>query len=311
MEQKSSTRSKVGVRWTQIQIKAAVESADAITNYLFENEAVGLEIQEDNDEHTLLVYFPQDDLMALRLRNLQRFISKLPNFGLPGEESVTVEMRAYDSQEWADSWRSAFPPQQIGNQVIVAPTWHHTEFSDQDEAQSDNSKILIRLDPGMAFGTGHHPTTRLSLLLLSSIEFKGREVVADVGTGSGILSILAVKMGAKKVVAIDIDETALNVAEHNFMVNNVDDKTDLRHSHGLDKTSEKFHLIVANIISQVILPMIPIYPKYLRKHGKLILSGILENESQTIRKVLRDNGFRCLKERQQNEWIGILAQKGN
>ena len=64
-------------------------------------------------------------------------------------------MRAYDSQEWADSWRSAFPPQQIGNQVIVAPTWHHTEFSDQDEAQSDNSKILIRLDPGMAFGTGH------------------------------------------------------------------------------------------------------------------------------------------------------------
>jgi len=98
MEQKSSTRSKVGVRWTQIQIKTAVESADAIANYLFEIEAVGLEIQEDNDQHTLLVYFPQDDLTALRLRNLQRFVSKLPNFGLPGEESVTIEMRAYDSQ---------------------------------------------------------------------------------------------------------------------------------------------------------------------------------------------------------------------
>ncbi|MDP7280321.1 MAG: 50S ribosomal protein L11 methyltransferase [Candidatus Poribacteria bacterium] len=311
MEQKSSTRSKVGVRWTQIQVKTAVESADAIANYLFENEAVGLEIQEGNDQHTLLVYFPQDDLMTLRLRNLQRFISKLPNFGLPGEGFVTIEMRAYDSQDWGDSWRAAFPPQQIGTQVIVAPTWHHTEFTDQDEAKSDNSKILIRLDPGMAFGTGHHPTTRLSLLLLSDLEFKGREVVADIGTGSGILSILAVKMGVKKVVAIDIDETALNVAEHNFVVNDVVNKTDLRHSHGLDNTSEKFHLIIANIISQVILPMIPLYPKYLRKHGKLILSGILENESQTIRKALRDNGFRCLKERKQNEWIGILAQKGS
>ena len=308
MEEKSFLQT--GGRWTQVKIKTARASADAIANYLFDHQAIGLEIQEDNDEYnTLLAYFPQDDLTTMRLRNLRRFIAKLPSFGLPGEESITIEMQAYDSQDWANSWRAAFPPQEIGDHVVVAPTWHQIEES--ESSQSETEKILIRLDPGMAFGTGHHPTTRLSLHLLSSLSFKGREMVADIGTGSGILSILAVKMGAKKVIALDIDETALNVAEHNFVVNGIKDHVDLRQSEGLANITGKFHLIIANIVSQVILPMIPSYPQYLRKGGKLILSGILDSESQTIRTALRDHGFQCLQVRQQDEWVGILAQKGN
>ena len=314
MEQKSFLQT--GGRWTQVKIKTAIASADAIANYLFDHQAVGLEIQENNDEYsTLLAYFPQDDLTTMRLRNLRRFIAKLPSFGLPGEESITIEMRAYDSQDWANSWRSAFPPQEIGDHVVVAPTWHQMEEDEpQDDELGDQSgteKILIRLDPGMAFGTGHHPTTRLSLHLLSGLSFKRREIVADIGTGSGILSILAVKMGAKKVIALDIDETALNVAEHNFVVNGIKDHVDLRQSEGLVNLTGKFHLIISNIVSQVILPMIPSYPQYLRKGGKLILSGILDSESQTIRTALRDHGFQCLQVRQQDEWVGILAQKGN
>ena len=118
-------------------------------------------------------------------------------------------------------------------------------------------------------------------------------------------------MGAKKVIALDIDETALNVAEHNFVVNGIKDHVDLRQSEGLVNLTGKFHLIISNIVSQVILPMIPSYPQYLRKGGKLILSGILDSESQTIRTALRDHGFQCLQVRQQDEWVGILAQKGN
>ena len=309
MGKKTSTRT--GGRWTQVQITTAIASSDAIANYLFDNQAVGLEIKEEDEQIILLAYFPQDDLTSVRLGNLRRFISKLSNFGLPGEESITIEMRAYDSQDWANNWRSAFPPQEIGDHVVVAPTWHKIEEDESLDDQSLTDKILIRLDPGMAFGTGHHPTTRLSLHLLSNLSFKGREIVVDIGTGSGILSILAVKMGAKKVMALDIDETALNVAEHNFVVNDIKDRVDLRQSEGLKNIAGKFHLIIANIVSQVILPMIPIYPQYLRKKGKLILSGILESESQNIRTALRDNGFQCLQVRQQDEWVGILAQKGD
>ena len=199
------------------------------------------------------------------------------------------------------------------------------------------SEILIRLDPGMAFGTGQHATTQLALELLEAAIKEG-DVVADIGTGSGILAIAAAKLGAKRVDAVDLDVTTIPIAQSNIQLNKVELIVHLYHGDGLnvlekqmsstppertgmkDLSSPKYPLTVANILTKVILPMIPKCPKFLEPEGKLILSGILIQEALQVETQLRSNGFRVLEVRQLKEnheltqtgenWVGILAQMG-
>ena len=181
-------------------------------------------------------------------------------------------------------------------------------------------RFLIRLDPGMAFGTGQHPTTQLALELLE-ISIKGSDVVADIGTGSGILAIAAAKLGAKRVDAVDLDATTIPIAQSNIQLNKVESVIHLHQGDGLNALErQKYPLIVANILTKVILPMIPICPKFLEPAGRLILSGILATEASQIEAQLEANGFRVLETRQLKEsheltqsgenWVGILAQMG-
>ena len=180
------------------------------------------------------------------------------------------------------------------------------------------SEILIRLDPGMAFGTGQHSTTQLALELLE-ISIKDSDVVADIGTGSGILAIAAAKLRAKRVDAVDLDRTTIPIAQRNIQLNEVESIIHLYHGDGLNALErQKYPLIVANILTKVLLPMIPICPKFLEPAGRLILSGILATEASQIKAQLKAYGFQVLEVRQLKEnheltqsgedWVGILAQ---
>ena len=289
------------IKWAQITVETSEESSGAIENYLFDQKTAGVEIKTDPDKQnqtTLIAYFPVSDLVGARVINLRNFIKKLPSFGLSAE-NTEVHLRSVPNENWSENWRSAFPPQTIGERIIIAPTWHRVETS--------NDEVLIRLNPGMAFGTGHHPTTQLSILLLEEV-VKSGETVADIGTGSGILAIVAAKLGAQKIYAVDLDKKAAEIAEENCRHNSVEDIIDVKQMDRFSELNQKFNLIVANILTKVILPMIPQAPKYLKSGGHLILSGIMENEIYKVKTELISNKFECLKTRQHNEWFAILAR---
>ena len=321
------------MKWAQVTITTSQEASEAVANYLFERDATGIEIRDNPSSNsptiTLISYFPADDLIGERVRDLREFLANLtqvalnPNQPVPISASgssgagidtqpAKVTLRSIEEANWSEQWRSAFPPQKIGKRLVIAPTW--------DDIVPQPSEVLIRLDPGMAFGTGQHPTTQLALELLEAA-IKAGDVVADIGTGSGLLAIAAAKLGAKRVDAVDLDATTIPIARNNIQLNKVESVIRLHQGDGLNALErQKYPLIVANILTKVLLPMIPRCPKFLEPAGRLILSGILVQEAQQIEAQLEANGFRVLETRQLKErsettqgdenWVGILAQMG-
>ena len=202
--------------------------------------------------------------------------------------------------DWAESWKQYYKPIPLGR-VTVVPAWEKYEAKD--------GEVTISMDPGMAFGTGTHETTRLCLLLLQD-EVKGGERVLDVGTGSGILSIAASKLGAKTANAYDIDPVAVKVARENVRDNGCEgvsvDVSDLLR--GVDLSGGKYNLCVANIVADIILRMLPDVRTYLEDGAPLILSGIIAPSADAVRLGLSENGFSIEREISENDWVAMLAR---
>ena len=290
------------MKWVQLTVTISPEASEAVANQLFDLDALGVEIRDaqppSSQSAILISYYPMDDLVGDRIQKVQRFIDLLPEWDLPvGQASITL--KAIQDTDWTEEWRSAFPPRRIGNRIIVAPTWV--------EILPKPSEVLIRLDPGMAFGTGHHPTTCFSIRLLEET-IKGNEVLADIGTGSGILSIAAAKLGVRRVDAVDLDETTLPVASKNFQLNDVESVVRLQAGNGLDACAGEYDVIIANILTKVLLPMIPEFPQFLNAGSVVILSGIMTQEAAQVVKVLKLHQLFPIKIEQDEEWVGISAK---
>ena len=288
--------------WARIRVTTSHDASEAVANCLFEMKATGVEFRSiDDNRVNLIAYYPLDDRLSTRMQKLRAFLAALPKWGIqPGP--ATINLKHVKSEKWAEAWKAAFPPQRIGKRILVVPTWHETSHNETD--------ILIRLDPGMAFGTGYHPTTRLSLELLENT-VKIDDRVADIGTGSGILSIAAVKLGAKQVDAIEIDPTAIPVAAENFQTNGVTQKVSLSQGDGLKRIEGKYHLVIGNILTKAILPIIPNCPLRLQPGGSVIFSGILETELEQIQSVLTENNFGVTQivteEEDKITWVAVKA----
>ncbi len=298
------------MHWAQMTVTTSHEASEAVANYLFQLNALGVEFKDDAAATTrLIAYYPLDDRVGAKVQKLRDFLAQLPTWGIePHPAQVTLKQVA--SEAWEEAWKAAFPPQRVGKRLLIAPTWE-----DIAPAETD---ILIRLDPGMAFGTGYHPTTRLSLELLEGA-VKGCAVanraysVADIGTGSGILTIAAVKLGAKHVDAIELDAAAIPVAESNFRNNGVHSQVQLLQGDGLKGQRGTYHLIVGNILTKVILPIIPDCVPRLHPEGHVIFSGILETELAQVKSVLEAHRFECLQVAREPEdditWVAVLARR--
>ena len=291
------------MNWAQITVTASHDASEAVANYLFEMDAFGIEMKDATDSTTsLIAYYPLDDRLNTRVGKLRNFLSKLPTWGLPSHPAK-IDLKRVESKDWTEAWKSSFAPQRIGKRLLIAPTW--------SDIAPDETEILIRLDPGMAFGTGYHPTTRLSLELLEQT-IEPDQNVADIGTGSGILAIAAVKLGAKYVDAVELDPTAIPVAETNFAINDATEKISLYQGDGIKTVQGKYHLIVGNILTKVILPIIPYCPSRLHLEGNVIFSGILESELKQVQEVLSENGLRCIDVTHEAEegvmWVALRAQ---
>ena len=296
------------MKWTEITITTSYEAYESVSNFLLELGANGVLINDEysqtptNDASssvTLVTHFPTDDLVGTRIAKINTFLEELQAVGLE-IKPAQIEIKSIKDEKWAESWKAAFPPKQIGRRFIVSPRWNKITPSSE--------QIIIWLDPGMAFGTGYHPTTQLALCLLEEV-ISGGEEVADIGTGSGILAIAAAKLGANKIIATDIDKTVLPIAQGNTRINSVEGKIEVVRGNAFESLSGRYDVIVVNILTKIILPIIPDCPHYLNANGSLIFSGISEEEMPKIESAAKFNGFHIIKTLTKENWVGVLLSR--
>lgn len=203
-------------------------------------------------------------------------------------------------QNWNETWEQSIQPQRIGP-FLVKPTW--------SGEQPSADEILLEIDPKMAFGTGYHATTRLMLKQLSGMELKGKRVL-DAGTGTGILAIAAVKLGAKQAVGFDVDPWSEVNARENALINQADDKIVIRFG-GMEQVDDEeiFDVTLANINRNVILELIPDLVKHTSEGGIICLSGLLDSDEDIIRSRLKDEPVEVVDFRQEEEWILFSLEK--
>jgi ribosomal protein L11 methyltransferase len=288
------------LKLVRIDVDALSEAEDIISYLFLEMGAGGVQIEDiKSGKIRVSAYFPMDDNVGERVFSLRRSLDDIimqnPNIGDP-----KISLKRVEDSEWTESWRSFFKPILIGERTIVYQSWENIgEFSSRD--------VRIQIDPGMAFGTGNHATTTLSLGLLEKV-IKGGEKVIDLGTGSGILAISAIKLGADNVTAIDIDEKSVEVAKENANINGVGDKIKVICGDLLTVVDDKYDVIICNILTKIILPLIPSIKDYLNPNGSLILSGIMDSEAFQIEDKLSEEKFTILEKIQKDEWVAYKVE---
>lgn len=222
--------------------------------------------------------------------------TRLPALGI----SATISFEGINEDDWAESWKQYYKPVPLGK-VTIVPAW--------EKYDAKEGEVIIRMDPGMAFGTGTHETTRLVIRLMQDLPIEGKRVL-DVGTGSGILSICASKLGAKSCNAYDIDPVAVKVARENAIADGCDNITvgvsDLLR--GVDLAGGKYDFCVANIVADIIIRMLPDVRSYVESDSPLILSGIIGERADEVREAVIKTGFTVEKEIKENDWVGMLVR---
>jgi ribosomal protein L11 methyltransferase len=288
-------------RWLVIELSIPIELKEAVSNFLIEQGASGIEeLEGDVKRERLRTYFPQDGKETGVLFALRRYLKSLEKIA-PEIPRARIQIASLPEQDWSENWKRFFKPVQVTPRFVVKPPWSKVRLKKGQSA--------IDIIPGMAFGTGTHATTLLSIQALEeTIKRKGL-CVLDVGTGSGILSIIAAKLEAREVWGIDIDGVAVENARENVEKNRVSDVVRTRKGSIAD-LRRKFDVVVANIDLKSLRRMRKPLLHHLKKRGFLILSGILEQDKERIRRHYLETGFlRSIKVTQQGEWVCLTFEK--
>ena len=251
-------------------------------------------LNADKDTVRVSLFVPEE-------KNLSEYVSFLKDRFSALGISASISTDGMNEEDWAESWKQYYKPIPLGK-VTIVPAWESYEAKD--------GEVIIKMDPGMAFGTGTHETTRLVMKIMQD-EIHGGERVLDVGTGSGILSICASKLGAKSCNAYDIDPVAVKIAKENAEADGCDNITvgvsDLLR--GVDTSGGKYDFCVANIVADIIIRMLPDIKDYLTADAPLILSGIISMRADDVRASISENGFRIIREEKENDWLAIMVKK--
>jgi ribosomal protein L11 methyltransferase len=211
-----------------------------------------------------------------------------------------IVCRDIDETDWAESWKAYFWPQKIGRRIVIKPSWR--EYSPRPD------DIIVEIDPGMAFGTGTHPTTCLCLQMIETYLQKGVTFL-DVGTGSGILMAAAAKLGAARVTGIDNDVLAAEIAGKNLLLNNIDPKKfEILAGDLAESVKEKFHFVAANILTEAIIRLLDQVRNILIAGGVFVCSGIIEENKDLILLKMKTLGFDILEAAVQEKWVAIAGR---
>ncbi|WP_027627865.1 50S ribosomal protein L11 methyltransferase [Ruminiclostridium cellobioparum] len=309
------------MKWYEIRISTTDEASDAVAEMLTTMGAGGVaikdpfDIRKEIEKPGTLDYADDDFLEALGedviisayfqngldindllkqindgLMNISQFLDT--GKGLEGYGEV-------DDEDWSTAWKKYYKPFRLTDRIVIKPTW--------EEYRAEENDIIVEMDPGMAFGTGTHETTQMCSILLDKYMSTNHDVL-DVGCGTGILSIIASKLGAKKIEAIDIDEVAVRVAKENIEINGEAGKIKAFQAvlSDLKAGDEKFDIIVANIIANVIIDLSSLIPYYLKKNSLFITSGIIKERKQDVIDACLKNGMSFIDDLEMGEWVAMV-----
>ena len=248
------------------------------------------ELLERDRTHSLIHVYIKQEKAALEC--VEFIKERLDSEGIEHEISIV----GVNEEDWANNWKQYYHTQRIGKRIVVTPSWEEYTPSGDD--------VQMRLDPGMAFGTGTHDTTRLCLELLEECVTPETRIL-DVGTGSGILSVGGVLLGAPSALGVDIDPVAVKVANENAEINEVQDKTEFVCGDLTDKVHGKFEIVTANIVADVIIRLLSTVKNYLLKGGVLIVSGIIDTRADEVENACHEAGFVTEKRLEHGGWVAI------
>ena len=311
------------MKWNEVKVETASEAVEAVANILMEAGASGVAIEDaldvenfhsdaygelltkDDFAHIkegalVMAYFPETVFLPEQLPFIQAQITKLSDFGLAiGKNTLTVSEVA--EEDWATAWKKYYHPVRVTRCLTIVPSW------ESYQPVTDDEKVIL-LDPGMAFGTGTHPTTNLTLQALE-VTLRGGETVLDVGTGSGVLSIASKYYGAKEVHAFDLDSVAVAAAQENMDLNPVAKDVKVSVNDLLAGISIEADVIVANILADIIVRMIPDAARLLKPEGRFIVSGIISEKQPMILAEMQAHGFELTQLFTQKDWHALIFKK--
>ena len=311
------------MKWSELSIHTTNEAVEAVSNILHEAGASGVVI-EDSDELgreredifgeiyslnpddfpvdgvRVKAYLAETSFLLETVEEIKLAINNLTKFDIDlGHNVVTVQ--EVDEEDWATAWKKYYHPVKISNRFTIVPTWEDYERVNTDE-------LIIELDPGMAFGTGTHPTTVMCLQALEKTVQSASSVI-DVGTGSGVLSIGAAKLGASKIHALDLDEVAVRSAIENIALNKVNDIVQVTHGNLLDNVDEQADIVVANILAEIIMTFTDDAFTIVKDGGLFITSGIIATKKEDVRESLQQAGFEIEEVMMMEDWVTIISRK--
>ena len=309
-----------------VQIENNVQLTDEELNQMYADFKKELPEDDGSCDVSFFIEFSEDENEQLKvsqmLEELKGILAEAPS--LYGIDPVTLEKEEMDSVDWENNWKEYFKPFRV-DAILITPTWEEIPdnadvLENKGGSKTEETKIntIIKIDPGMAFGTGTHETTRLCLRGLRNY-IKPGDKILDLGCGSGILGIGSIKMNAGSVTSIDIDEQAVKVAIENFEINEVDKEVsnfyvgDVVNDEEVKKeimSRGPFDIVVVNILADVINLMMPTLDQYLRKDGILITSGILDVKEQLIRDAIDNNpNLELVDVFPDGDWVRITAKR--
>lgn len=310
------------MKWAEISIQTSHEATEAVANIFHELGSSGVVIEDpelvnsyrrsgawdytdipeiaDTETVTVKAYLPADEQLDEKLRLFKRLFDELSIHNLDSGSGI-FNCNEVNEEDWATSWKEYFHPIKVGERIVIKPSW--------EEYQPEVDDQVIELDPGMAFGTGTHHTTAMCCRCLEEIIAPGNNVF-DIGTGSGILSIAAAKLGAASVKAVDLDSVAVRIANENVKINNVQNIVTVAHGDLLTGVTGKADVIIANIIADIIIKMVPDIPRYLNENGYFIASGIISERMGDVTSAIVEQNLIVEKVVEEGGWVALVVRKG-
>ena len=285
------------MRWAEMSVLCASEASDAVS-YAFLEAGCGGVMTQGAEILTVTGSLPVTDELGGKIDALMNHLDRLPEFGLPAlVEGLTL--RYAEDEDWANAWKQYFKPIKLGKRLVIKPSW--------EDYAAQNDELIIELDPGMAFGTGAHPTTQLCLRAMELLVKPGM-VVADIGTGSGILALAAARLGATKVFATDIDPLPRTIARENIAHNQLQNTIHLMEMDDFDFMAHGCDVVIANIIANTIIELAPEIAARVKPNGIFIASGIVEEHHDTVKDALAAVGLNLLQTLREDIWVCLVAR---
>ncbi|NLM11050.1 MAG: 50S ribosomal protein L11 methyltransferase [Clostridiaceae bacterium] len=307
------------MEWLEVAVTVEPEFQETVSQILLDQGIQGLEIvdpeafkqvlhenryldyaddgliEKYGDKVIIRAYFSSEhnaEVLKTRLHEeFHRYLNRIPE----------CEFNMRDDSEWKDNWKKHYKTFKISKRVVIKPTW-------EDYSHADN-EVIVELEPGMAFGTGSHETTRMCASFLDEL-VKGNERVLDLGCGTGILGIIAAKLGAGEVTCVDIDDAAYRACCENVLQNHVSDVVRVIHGELRDIEIRKFDIIVINIIADIILSLLPDLKKYSSAGTNILLSGIISDRRNEVVEAIEEHGYRLIQEKKDGEWVAMRICTG-